>query len=125
MESGTKGESQVRRFAGDGDNPPKQYKQWKRWARAYLKVQGSKGMSADAFGSVLYTLLDGPALRAFDATDMDIIETAGGQDVIFQVLDERYPEEASHDRLGEVLDQIFDLKVDRNESTAAFTGKVR
>ena len=44
MESGTKGESQVRRFAGDGDNPPKQYKQWKRWARAYLKVQGSKGI---------------------------------------------------------------------------------
>lgn len=127
MDGGGKSDShsQVRRFAGEGDNPPKQYRQWKRWARAYLKVQASKGMSEDAFGSVLYTLLDGAALRAFDSVDMSEIEEVGGQDVIFQVLDERYPEEASHDRLGEVLDAVFDLKVDRGESTASFTGKVR
>lgn len=125
MDGGSKSKSQVRRFSGEGDNPPKQYRQWKRWARAFLKVQASKGMKEDAYGSVLYTLLDGPALKAFDAVDMGEIEEVGGQDLIFQVLDERYPEEASHDRLGEVLDAVFDLKVERGESTASFTGKVR
>ena len=125
MESGGKPDSQVKRFAGEGTNPPREYKQWKRWARAYLKVQASRGMKEDAFGSVLYTLLDGAALRAFDAVDMNDIEQDGGQDVVFQVLDERYPEEASHDRLGEVLDAVLDLRVEKNETTATFTGKVK
>ena len=125
MESGGKPDSLVKRFAGEGSNPPRDYKQWKRWARAYLKVQASRGMKEDAFGSVLYTLLDGAALRAFDAVDMNDIEQDGGQDVVFQVLDERYPEEASHDRLGEVLDAIFDLRIEKNETTATFTGKVK
>ena len=125
MESGGRPDSQVKRFAGDGANPPRDYKQWKRWARAYLKVQASRGMKEDAYGSVLYTLLDGSALRAFDAVDMNDIEQDGGQDVVFQVLDERYPEEASHDRLGEVLDAIFDLRIEKNETTATFTGKVK
>ena len=30
-----------------------------------------------------------------------------------------------HDRLGEVLDGIFDLKVDKNETTSSYTGKAR
>ena len=33
----------------------------------------------EALGSLLYTLLDGVALRAFDAISMDDIEAAGGQ----------------------------------------------
>ena len=56
---------------------------------------------------------------------MDDIEANGGQDVIYQVLDERFPEEAVHDRIGEVLDNVFDLKAEKGESTATFTGRVR
>lgn len=56
---------------------------------------------------------------------MDRIEEEGGEEVVFQVLDERFPAEATHDRLGKVLDQVFDLKVDKGESTAVYTGKAR
>ena len=70
-------------------------------------------------------MLDGTALRSFDAVNMDDLEQAGGQDLIYQVLDDRFPEEAVHDRLGEVLDRVFDLKVDRGESTSQYTGKAR
>ena len=84
-----------------------------------------RGVDETALGAMLFTLLDGTALRAFDSVELDSLEQAGGQDIIYQVLDERFPEEAVHDRLGEVLDGVFDLKVDKNESTAAFTGKAR
>ena len=74
---------------------------------------------------MLFTLLAGAALRAFDSHGMDELEQAGGQDVISQVLDERFPEEATYDRVGEVLDNIFDLKMEKGETTAAYTGRVR
>lgn len=118
-------ESLVKRFSGDGADPQKEYKRWKRWSRAYLTVQRAKGTPETALGSLLFTLLDGSALRAFDATNMDDLEVDGGQDVVYQVLDDRYPEESTHDRLGEILDAIFDLKVERGESTAVYTGKAR
>ena len=118
-------ESMVKRFSGDGSGPQKEYKRWKRWSRAYLTVQKAKGTPDEALGSLLFTLLDGSALRAFDSTNMDDLEVEGGQDVVYQVLDDRYPEASTHDRLGEILDAIFDLKVERGESTAVYTGKAR
>ena len=118
-------ESLVKRFSGEGADPQKEYKRWKRWSRAYLTVQKAKGTPDAALGSLLFTLLDGAALRAFDSTNMDDLEVDGGQDVVYQVLDDRYPEESTHDRLGEILDAIFDLRVERGESTAVYTGKAR
>ena len=123
--SETKTETAARCFSGEGANPQKDYKQWKRWSRAYLVVQKSRGVSDEALGSFLFALLDGAALRAFDSHSMDELEQSGGQDVIHQVLDERFPEETSQDRIGEVLDNIFDLKVEKHESTAVYTGSVR
>ena len=118
-------DSLIKRFSGDGADPQKEYKRWKRWSRAYLTVQRAKGTPEAALGSLLFTMLDGSALRAFDSTNMDDLEVDGGQDVVYQVLDDRYPEESTHDRLGEILDAIFDLKVERGESTAVYTGKAR
>ena len=82
-------------------------------------------MPEEALGSLLFTLLGGAALRAFDSVPMDRIEAVGGQQVVYEVLDDRFPEEASHDRIGEVLDNVFDLTVERGETTAVFTGKVK
>eukprot|EP00435_Cladocopium_sp_Y103_P015753 s1700_g3.t2 len=118
-------EGYVRRFSGESQDAQKEYRRWKRRSRAYLTVQRSKGVPDEALGSLLFTLLDGAALRAFDAVSMDQIEAAGGQQIVYEVLDDRFPEEASHDRIGEVLDNIFDLKVERGETTAVFTGKVK
>lgn len=125
MAENGKSDSMVKRFSGETSEPQKDYKRWKRWSKAYLIVQRAKGVDETALGAMLFTLLDGAALRAFDSVELDSLEQAGGQDIIYQILDERFPEEAVHDRLGEVLDGIFDLKVEKNESTAAFTGKAR
>lgn len=121
MADNGKSESMVKRFSGETQEPQKDYKRWKRWSKAYLIVQRAKGVDESALGAMLFTLLDGVALRAFDSVELDSLEQAGGQDIIYQVLDDRFPEEAIHDRLGDVLDGIFDLKVEKNESTAAFT----
>ncbi|CAK9010135.1 unnamed protein product, partial [Durusdinium trenchii] len=103
----------TKRFDGDGSNPAKDYERWRRWCRAYLTVQRAKGVGPEAHGSLVFSLLDGTALRALDQVPMDRVEEIGGEEVIFQILDDRFPAEATHDRLGSVLDQVFDLKVEK------------
>ena len=99
MDKGKDFSSAIKRFSGDGDDgSSKAYRRWRRWSRAYLTVQKAKGTPAEAFGSVLYTLLDGTALRAFDQVDMARLEEHGGEEVIYEILDQRYPEEEAHDR---------------------------
>eukprot|EP00913_Durusdinium_trenchii_P018461 g17343.t1 len=124
-EQGPRQDAAVRRFSGDGTDPETDYRRWRRWSRAYLNVQKAKGIAEDNHGSLLYTLLDGTALATFDSVSMDDIEAPGGHDLLFQVLDERFPEQSTHDKLGKVLDSIFDLKIEKGESTATYTGKVR
>ena len=104
----SKGESAVKRFSGDADDPQKEWRRWKRWARAYLVVQRARGVPGGAF----------------DSTSIDVLEQPGRQDIIFNVLDDRYPAEAAHDRLGEVLDTIFNLKVEKPGARPP-AGKVR
>ena len=111
-------EGYVKRSASDSQDAQGEYRRWKRWTRAYLTAQKARGVPEEA-------LLDETALRAFDSVAMDDIETAGVQQVIYEVLDNRFPEEASHDRIEEVLDNIFDLQVERGETTAVFTGKAK
>lgn len=125
LTSGQDGGQSQRRFSGDGENPTKEWKRWKRWSKAFLAVQKAKGMPAEAFGPLLFTLLDGTAVRSFDQVGLEKLETAGGQDIIYEVLDNRFPEEEAHDRIGEVLDCIFGLEVKKQESTSVFTGRVR
>ena len=40
-------------------------------------------------------------------------------------MDGLFPAEATHDRLAKVLRDVFDLKIEKGESTAACSGKVR
>lgn len=120
-----KSESAVKRFSGDGTDPQRDYKLWKRWSRAYLAVQRARGTDESVFGALLFTMLDGTALRSFDTVNMDDLEQPGGQDLVYQVLDDRFPEEAIHDRIGEVLDKVFELRIEKGEATSAYTGKAR
>ena len=90
----------IRRFAGSGADAYRDYRSWKKWARAYLIVQRAKGTPATALGPMLFTLLDDVAARALEVVDMDELEQDGGESLIFDTLDSRFPDVAAHDRLG-------------------------
>lgn len=79
-------EGLTKRFDGEGANPTKDYERFKRWSRACLTVQKAKGIPKEAHGSLIFSLVDGTALRALDAIPMDRIEEDGGEEVVFQVL---------------------------------------
>ena len=87
-------------MVGHGDRDQREHRRWKRWSGAHLNVQKAKGVPEEALGSLLFTLLDGATLRAFGSVPMDRIEAVGGQQVVYEILDDRFPEGASHDRIG-------------------------
>ena len=60
-----------------------------------------------------------------DKVNMDSLQMVGGGQEISSILDNRFPEDAAHDNIGEVLDRVFEIKVRKGENTASFTGRAR
>ena len=58
----------VRRFSGDTDTPS-DCKNWKQWAKAYLRARDASG---EQRGPLLFTLLDGTAAVLMEDLDVDI-----------------------------------------------------
>ena len=67
--------------------------------------------------------MDGTAENALEGLDVDDIDVDGGEDLIFDILDERFPEPEAQDKIGEALENVFRLRVERNEKTAVYTGR--
>ena len=84
-----------------------------------------QGDSEGAHGSALFCLLDGPAELALEGLHIEELCVVSGADRLFSCLDERFPDLETHDKIGESLDNVFRLKVDKGERTAAYTGRCR
>ena len=95
------------------------------WAKAHLTLLEAKGTPKEALGSALFCLLDGPAELAFEGIRIEDLCVANGADRVFSCLDERFPDLETHDKIGESLDNVFCLRVDKGERTAAYTGRCR
>ena len=49
----------------------------------------------------------------------------GGATILLEALAERYPEKENADKIGEALQGVFGLSIDKNENTVAYTGRAR
>ena len=61
--------------------------------------------------------------NALEGLDIDDLDVDGCEDLIFDILDGRFPEPEAQDKIGEALDDVFRLRVERNEKTAVYTGR--
>ena len=117
--------SSVKRFSGKGADAAEDYRRWRRWSRAYLVTQRARGLTPESVGSLLYTLLDDIALKSVDGIDFDRMEETGGEHLLYDLLDERFPEQEAHDKIGAALDSVFGLHIDKGERMAEFTGRCK
>ena len=96
----------------------------KKCAKAYLTLLEAKGIPKEAHGIPLVCLLDGPAELALEGIHIEEC-VVNGADRLFSCLDERFPDLETHDKIGESPDNVFLLRVDKGERTAAYTGRCR
>ena len=100
---------------------PREYKRWKQWAKARLLRSNLQAVDK---GPLLFTFLDGLAQAMFDDIDVDgYLAVKGGEQLMFQRLEQRYPDSEPADRLAEALDAIYDLKWENNETATNYVGR--
>ena len=114
-----------KRFSGDGNDGAATNEAWKRWVKAAIAVQKAKNVPAEALGQWLCALLDGQAALAVENVDIGEINVESGEEVVFEKLDERFPDKVAADRLGEAMEDGFSLRIQKEETTEAFTGRAR
>ena len=112
----------TKRYDGAGEDAARRFWKWRKWAKAYLTRP--RGLRTEAHGSALFCLLDGPAELALEGLNIEELCVVNGADRLFSCLDERFPDLETHDKIGESLDNIFRVRVDKGERTAAYTGRL-
>ena len=79
------------------------------WVTNKLLTLGDK-CPAEARGAYVYTLLSGKALECVEHCDPALYRKKNGEDVLFALLDKRFPQKDDADEMGEMLTSIFALK---------------
>ena len=115
----------TKRFDGAGEDTARRYWKWRKWAKAYLTLLEAKGTPKEAHGCALFCLLDGPAELALEVIHIEDLYVANGAGRVFSCLDERVPNLETHDKIGESLDDVFRLRVDKGERTPTYTSRCR
>lgn len=115
----------IRHFSGEGTDAARDYRAWKRWSKAYLQVQGTKGVSETEFGRMLYTCIAKPALTVFEDIEPEDLMVHGGEQLVWDRLDRRYPERKAQDRNGDDLQAVFPFQAVPKERTNDLTGRAQ
>ena len=119
---GSEASGHVRYFNGD-DEDAKEFKRWKVWAQNKLLTLDK--LPETARGEWLYTLLSGNALEAVEHLDPSEYQKAGGDKVLLQLLDKRFPQKDDVDELGEILGEVFSLKVKEGENMKTWSARAQ
>ena len=117
MSSGTSSTSDtpggIRCFSGESEDH-KEYRRWKLWL--VNKFQTMDKLPKEGRGSFLFTCLSGKALETVEHVDPTEYQKADGEKVLLKMLDSRFPERDESDELGEVLNEVFNLRAKEGET---------
>lgn len=117
---GTEGTGSVRYFSGEAEDG-KEYKRWKVWCKNKLLTLDK--LPEASRGPYIYTLLSGKALETVEHVDPESYQKKGGDEVLWELLDKRFPQKDEIDELGEVMGEIFNLRIKESESIKAWIGR--
>ncbi len=84
-----------------------------------------KDLATKQRGPWVYTLLDGAAWEAVEHLSLEDLSAEGGEDRLWKILGDRFPEKEAHDLMGEALGEVFGLAARDQESSKDWTSRVR
>ena len=107
-------------FSGDNEDS-EEYRRFKVWCTN--KMITMEKLPAKARGAYVYTLLGGKALECIEHLSMEDYHIEQGDEVIWKLLDQRFPVKGKTDELGELLTEVFQLRFKENESLKAWVAR--
>ena len=118
MDSG----NSLKYFSGE-DVDYREYKRWKQWAQNKMLVMDR--LPKTARGAFIWTLLQGKALEVVEHLITDQYQIEGGEQVIFDLLDKRWPQKDRTDETGETIGEIFAMKGRDAETLRQWAARAR
>ena len=112
----------LRYFSGEAEDG-KEYLRWKTWTQNKLVTLDK--LSEAARGPYVYTLLSGKALEAVEHLPHEEYFKKGGEKVLFEILDARFPQKETADEMSEVLGGVFALRINEGENMKQWTARVQ
>ena len=103
----------MRIFTGESEDH-KEYRRWKLWLSNKLLTLDK--LPKEAYASYIFTCLGGKALETVEHLEADKYQREGGEKVLWDLLDKRFPEKEKSDELAEVLSEVFSLRAKEGES---------
>ena len=82
-------------------------------------------LTKESRGSFVFTLLQGRALEVIEHLKPEEYQKEGGDDVIFKLLDRRWPEKDRTDEIGENIAEVFALKAREGEGVRQWCARAR
>ena len=119
MESGSGG---LRYFSGE-ESDHREYRRWKQWVQNKMRTMDK--LTEEAKGSFIWTLLSGRALEVVEHLREEDYQVKGGDKVLFDLLDRRWPELDRTDEIGENIAAVFALKAKEGESLRQWCARSR
>lgn len=113
---------QFKRFSGESLDG-RELRKWKLWAQA--KMAATKDLDRKQRGPWVFTLLDGLALETCEHLSLTQLMEEGGDEHIWKLLEERFPDRLQHDLLAECLKEVFNLAAKDGETMPAWTSRVQ
>ena len=113
---------QFKRFSGENLDG-RELRKWKLWAQA--KMAATKDLDRKQRGPWVFTLLDGLALETCEHLTLVQLMEEGGDEHIWKLLEERFPDRLQHDLLAECLKEVFNLAAKDGETMPAWTSRVQ
>ena len=113
----------LRHFAGGDEVDFREYRRWRQWAINKMNVMDK--LPSKARGSFVWTLLQGKALEIVEHLKEEEYQCERGDEVIFKLLDQRWPQKDRSDEMGEHISEIFGLKAKEGESVRQWCGRAR
>ncbi len=110
----------MRYFSGDNEDA-QEYKRWKTWTKN--KIMTMDKLPKKAAGAFVYTLLTGKALECVEHLEPSKYQVENGDDIIFDLLDVRFPAKDQTDELGEMMNEVFTLRTLPGETLKGWIGR--
>ena len=118
------GSSAQKRFSGDGNFGAAEHKSVETMGLCSPRCQESWWNASRGSGplDIHFSGWSGCIGTGIDITDTC---TEGGEELVFRELDQRFPDKVAADHMGEAMEGVSGMKIMKNETTEAFTGRSR
>ena len=103
----------VRVFSGEAEDS-REYKRWKTWCMNKMLTMEKLGETAR--GAFIMTLLTGKAYETIEHLEPSEYQKKDGDQVIWKLLDARFPKQDTVDELNETLTDVFGLRAREGET---------